>query len=425
MVELASDTGVGRGGAFLVGPYLSHESAQLVEAHLDELASLASTSGFEDAGRAILPVRKISPATYIGSGQLEDVAAAASACGARVVIVDTDLSPVQVRNIEKACNLPVVDRAGVIIDIFAQHARSREARTQVEMAQLQYLLPRLAGRWAHLSRQVGGGPGGTKGEGEKQIELDRRMIGRRIDHLRRELTRVDRARATRRRPQQEAASAALVGYTNVGKSTLFNALTHAGVHVQDQLFATLDPTVRRVAVGKRGTYLLKDTVGFIRKLPHHLVASFRSTFEEAGDSSLLVLVSDPSHPIGLQQRDTAMRVIEESGLGDLPRLNVYNKCDRLLPDQRRFLLERDPEAILVSARTGAGLEQLSQTLADRLIGRELSGTIYLPLDRGDVLAEAHRLATVDAVEHDGDRLRVTLRAPRSVLNQLQTRLMQR
>lgn len=412
----------GRGAAFLVGPFTQGESPITVEAHLDELAALADTAGFDDVGRAVLPIRKITAATYVGSGQVEDIGLAAAACEASVVVVDVDLSPVQVRNIEQVVNLPVVDRAGLIIDIFAQHARSREARTQVEMAQLQYLLPRLAGRWAHLSRQAGGGPGGTKGEGEKQIELDRRMISRRIDHLRRELLKVNRGRDTRRRGRETTPAAALVGYTNVGKSSLFNALTHAGVFVQDRLFATLDATVRRVDLQKRGNYVLKDTVGFIRKLPHHLVASFRSTFEEAGEAQLLVLVVDPSHPIGLEQRDESLRVIDETGLGDLPRLLVYNKVDRLGADQRRFIAEREPEAFLVSAQTGEGLDRLRQALADRLLGRELAGTIYIPLHRGDLLAEAHRLATVDEVAQEGDRLRLSLRASRHVFSELQQRM---
>lgn len=424
MPPLPPAPATGRGSAFLVGPFDADESSALAELHLEELAALADTAGFEDAGRAILPVRRIVSATFIGPGQAADIAAAAAACHASLLVLDADLTPVQVRNLEKIVNLPVVDRAGLIIDIFAKHARSREARTQVEMAQLQYLLPRLAGRWAHLSRQAGGGPGGTKGEGEKQIELDRRMISRRIDHLRREMIRVDRSRDTRRRSRETTPSAALVGYTNVGKSSLFNALTRAGVHVQDQLFATLDPTVRRVELGKRGIYLLKDTVGFIRKLPHHLVASFRSTFEEAGEAALLVLVADPSHPIGLEQRDTALRVIDETGLGDLPRILVYNKADRLSSAQQRFLIDREPDAVIVSAHTGFGLDRLSQLLADRLIGRELSGTIYIPIDRGDLLAEAHRLATVDAVEPEGNLLRLRLRASRQVFNALQTRMTQ-
>lgn len=414
----------GRGSAFLVGPYRDGDGPHDAERHVEELAALADTAGFGDAGRAVLPVRRISASTYIGPGQAEDVAAAAAACGAELVVVDTDLSPVQVRNLEQIVSLPVVDRAGLIIDIFAQHARSREARTQVEMAQLQYLLPRLAGRWAHLSRQVGGGPGGTKGEGEKQIELDRRMISRRIDHLRRELQRVDRGREVRRRARLNTPSAALVGYTNVGKSSLFNRLTRAGVHVQDQLFATLDPTVRKVELGKRGTYLLKDTVGFIRKLPHDLVASFRSTFEEAGEASLLVLVVDPSHPGGMEQRETALRVIEETGLGDLPLITVFNKADRLSAQQQRFLVDRNPDALLVSAQSGSGLSRLEAVLGDRLVGRELSGTLHIPSQRGDLLAEAHRLASVDAVEPDGDWLRLTLRAPRSVFAALQARLIE-
>lgn len=402
--------GEGRGNAYLVGMIWDGTSPPVVEEHLDELSALADTAGFGEAGRALLPLRHPVPATLMGKGQAADIGVVARGTGASLVILDEDLTPAQVRNLEKAFELPVVDRAGLIIDIFAARARSREARTQVEMAQLEYLLPRLAGRWAHLSRQVGGGPGGTKGEGEKQIELDRRMIRRRIDHLRRDLERVQRGREVRRRARGGTPQAAFVGYTNVGKSSLFNAIVSAEVFVEDRLFATLDPTVRKVALGKRGEFLLKDTVGFIRKLPHHLVASFRTTFSEAAEADLLLFVVDPSHPAGIEQMEVAEEVLRDTEAGELPRLLVFNKSDRLSPDEREWLALRWPQAHVVSARTGHGVHALVEAIADGLLGPETTATLTLPAGRGDVLARAHRVAMIERVEEAaGGALAVTLR----------------
>ena len=414
-----------RGGAYLVGALRSGEAEAEVEAHLDELSALADTAGFEASGRAILPVRAINPATFIGKGQARDVGLMAAGLGAEVVVVDEDLSPAQVRNLEKITELAIVDRAGLIIDIFAQHARSREARTQVELARLQYLLPRLAGRWGHLSRQVGGGPGGTKGEGEKQIELDRRMIRRRIDNLRGQLARVDRARRLRRSARRSIREVALVGYTNVGKSSLFNRLAGAKARVEDQLFATLDPTVRRVETGRRGAYLVKDTVGFIRKLPHDLVASFRSTFQEAERADLLLLVVDASHPALEEQLETALAVLRESELERLPRVLVFNKIDRLEESACRGLSSRYPGAHLVSAATGRGLDALGEALADRMLGEELTGTLEIPSDRRDLVALARRIANVERCEQDNGMIQLTLRATGSIFARLERRLEER
>ncbi len=411
-----------RGGAYLVAAVRPGLRQIEVEGHLDELSALGDTAGFSEAGRAIVPVRSVHPATFIGRGQAQDVGLMARGLDAQVVVVDEDLTPAQVRNLEQVTELPVVDRAGLIIDIFAQRARSREARTQVEIAQLNYLLPRLAGRWVHLSRQVAGAAGGTKGAGEKQIELDRRMIRRRLDRLRRDLARSDRSRGVRRRARRGAPQVALVGYTNVGKSSLFNALARDSVRVEDRLFATLDPTVRRAALGRRGVVLLKDTVGFIRKLPHHLVAAFRSTFQEAGEADVLLLVVDISHPQGEAQRQTALAVLEETGLGDRDLLVVYNKIDatpRAVVERRRKI-ERD--AVFVSARTGDGLDHLREVLADRLLGAEAVATLLSPSHRGDLIALARRTGCVEGVKVAAGGLRLTVRAPRTALADLKRRL---
>ncbi len=411
-----------RGRAYLVGVIHAAGGSREVEQHLDELERLADTASFATVGRALLPRREIHPATFIGRGQAEDVAAMARGLGADLVIVDEDLSPAQSRNLERIFDLPVVDRSGLIIDIFAEHARSREARTQVEIAQLEYLLPRLAGRWTHLSRQVGGGPGGTKGEGEKQIELDRRMIRRRIDRLRRELRRLLRGRQVRRESRTGLPQAALVGYTNVGKSSLFNAVVAAGVKVEDRLFATLDPTVRRVDLGRRGALLLKDTVGLIRKLPHHLVASFRSTFEEAAEADLLVHVADAAHPRLDEQLATVDRVLDDGLLGEMPRLMVFNKVDAADPAALAELRRRWPAAAFVSARTGRGVEALVERLADRLLGLEVSATLAVPHARQDIVAELSRRGVVLGWEAVDGRLDVRVQGPAALIARLEREL---
>ncbi len=415
---ISVDDATDRGSAYLVGPRRGDATREEVEAHLAELAALVDTAGFAHAGDAVLPVRRVNPATLIGAGQAKDVGVMARGLDASVVVVDDDLSPAQARNLEKIMELPVVDRAGVIIDIFAQRARSREARTQVELARLEYLLPRLAGRWTHLSRQVGGGPGGTKGEGEKQIELDRRMIRARIDRLKRELGRVDRARGVRRAARGRMPQAALVGYTNVGKSSLFNRLSGANAHVENRLFATLDPTVRRVDLGARGTFLVKDTVGFIRKLPHHLVASFRSTFQEAAESDLVLVVVDASHPAFDEQLATTLKTLDRSELGDKPRAVILNKSDRLDAVTRLTLAARHPDASLVSARTGDGLEALSQRLADLLLGRMETATFEIPAARSDLVAAARRAGRVTSVDQNGASMLVTVEASGTQLARL-------
>lgn len=414
-----------RGSAYLIGVLGPQQSEAEVDAHLDELASLADTAGFRVCGRCLLPVRRIQAGTYIGRGQADDVAAMAKGLGATVAIFDEALSPAQARNLEQRFDLPVVDRPGLIIDIFALRARSREARTQVEIAQLEYLLPRLAGRWSHLSRQVGGGPGGTKGEGEKQIELDRRMVRRRIDRLRRELARLQRGRSVRRGSRRGVPQAALVGYTNVGKSSLFNRLCDAGVDVEDRLFATLDPTTRRLELHGRGELLLKDTVGFVRKLPHDLVAAFRSTFEEAGEADLLVVVLDASNPDIEGQQRVVESVLEETGVDGHERLTVYNKADLLSPEQRTLLEASGGEPLLVSASSGEGMEALEQRMAERLLGREQVATVDIPRDAGDLVSHAQRVGRVESCEAVDGVIRVRLRARGSAFADLERRLEER
>jgi GTPase len=344
--------------AFLVGLILPGRPGFLVEEHLDELAQLAESAGVEVAGRAVQGRRTPDSATWIGGGKVEELAAAAKELTADLLIFDDDLTGSQVRNLEKATGLSVMDRSGLILDIFDQRAQSREARTQVELARLKYSLPRLTRQWSHLSRQ-GGGFGRRGGEGEKQLEQDRRVLRTRIRRLEQDLEKIERTREVQRRGRHGAPVVALAGYTNAGKSTLFNRLTHAGTLAEDRLFATLDAKLRRGVVDGGAPVVFADTVGFIRKLPHHLVSSFRSTLGGIAEADVVLHVIDRSHPHWQEQMEVAEEVMEGLGVERERVLNVFNKCD---------LLSTDPglDGVSVSALTGAGLDGLRAEVARRL-----------------------------------------------------------
>jgi GTP-binding protein HflX len=346
-----------------------------LERSLDELALLADTAN----GRVMDRVRQrrgpVHPKTFIGKGKLQELKDCAEAHDAHLVIFDDDLSPAQVRNLEKALERKVVDRSELILDIFARRARTRESRLQVELAQLEYTLPRLTGMWKHLERQAGGI--GTRGPGETQLETDRRIVRERIARLKRELQSVERERETQRRRRRREFRAALVGYTNAGKSTLFNALTRSNVFVEDRLFATLDATTRQMVDRERRVALLTDTVGFIRKLPHHLVASFHSTLTEAVEADLLLHVVDAADPDRERQMRAVEGVLEEILKTPRPTTLVFNKADLLAdPDLEAGLRVAHPGAHVVSALAGDGLDELRAYLfresAERRAGRELA-----------------------------------------------------
>jgi GTP-binding protein HflX len=336
------------------------------ETSLEELGLLARAAGATVVGKLIQERKRFDPATLIGRGKAEDVARASDEGGADVVLFDEELSPAQQRNVEEVLGRKTLDRAQLILDIFARRARTREGRLQVELAQLDYMLPRLSGKGVLLSR-LGGGIG-TRGPGETKLETDRRRIRQRIQSVRREIERVRRARLTRRegRRRQDAPVVSLVGYTSAGKSTLFNALTRARAEVSDRLFMTLDPLVRRARFGAGREILLVDTVGFIQKLPHGLVAAFRATLEEVAEADLLLHVMDTAAPDFEEREAAVLRVLDEIGAGGRPRLDVLNKRD-LIPDARREALQdARPEAVLVSATQGTGLEELGRALVKRL-----------------------------------------------------------
>jgi GTP-binding protein HflX len=352
--------------ALLVGLALGRRDRARTESSLEELALLARSAGARVVGTVLQERARRDPATLVGRGKAEEVKQACEERDADVVILDEDLAPAQQRNLEQAVERKTLDRTQLILDIFARRARTREGRLQVELAQLDYLLPRLAGKGVLLSR-LGGGIG-TRGPGETKLETDRRRIRQRIQSIKREIEHLRRERLTRReaRGRHEAPVVALVGYTNAGKSTLFNALTRAGAVVSDQLFMTLDPLVRKVRLGPGRDVLLVDTVGFIQKLPHQLVAAFRATLEEVRQADLLLHVVDASAP-GVEEREAAVEsVLKEIGAGERPRLLVLNKADRALAERLRALVEARPGAAVVSSLTGAGLDGLLSTVASRL-----------------------------------------------------------
>ena len=323
------------------------------------------TLGAENAGEMTIPVRTFNPSLYIGSGKAEELKAAVAECGADVIIFDTPLGPSQQRNLERLCGIKVIDRQEVILDIFASRARTREAVLQVELARYKYFLPRLTGAWTHLSRQHGGGTL-ARGEGEKQIELDKRLLREKIYSLEDELKTVRRQRGVQRksRLRSNVASAAIVGYTNAGKSTLLNALTGADVLAENKLFATLDPTTRRMILPDKTELVLTDTVGFIRKLPHALVEAFKSTLEEAVAADFIVLVLDVANPQVCSHWETVLSVLEELGAADKEMLVVFNKTDCPVEELTLVKLRASaPDAVFVSCRTGAGLDVLAERLA--------------------------------------------------------------
>ena len=343
-----------------------------VPASLEELARLAETAGARVQAAVLARRDALRPATFVGRGKLEELKARAGETDADLVIFDDDLTPAQVRNLEKAVGLKVVDRSELILDIFARRARTRESRLQVELAQLQYMLPRLTGLWKHLERQAGGI--GTRGPGETQLETDRRIVRERVARLKSALQGVERERETQRARRRHAFRVALVGYTNAGKSTLFNALTRAGVFVENRLFATLDSTTRQLVSPTRDVVLLTDTVGFIRKLPHHLVASFHSTLVEAIEADLLLHVTDAADPDFRRHIAAVDQVLDEILVEPRPpRVMVFNKSDQLTTDQASALRVEFPDCVVVSALSKAGLDGIREELFQRSAHRARPG----------------------------------------------------
>ena len=382
----------------LVGVASRATPRALAEEHLDELARLAETAGGEVAGRFVQERSAPDPATYVGRGAAENLGQQALAERAELVIFDDELTPGQARNLEERWggSVRVLDRPGLILDVFARHARSREARTQVELAQLQYLLPRLAGRYRHLSG-LGGSIGARGGAGEQKLELDRRKIRDRIAHLRRELTKIDTAREVRRRGRKRVFQVAIAGYTNAGKTTLFNRLTRESAYTADRLFATLDARAARGASANLDGVVFLDTVGFVRKLPTSLVASFRSTLAEIRDADLVVHVLDASSPRVEEERRVAQEVLEELGVSPDRILPVWNKKD--LPGAAQ-----PPNGLGLSALSGAGLPELTRTILRRARPEPDRFRLRIPYADGRAIAAARAAFRVLCEEDAGDAL---------------------
>jgi GTPase len=382
---------------------------------LDEIRGLAKSAGLAVVGSMLQKRQQVDVATYIGSGKVEELKELVEAHEADLVVFDNDLGPAQTRNLEKALGVKVIDRTEVILDIFATRAQTHEAHLQVELAQLEYAMPRLKRMWTHLSRYKGGI--GVRGPGEKQLEEDRRLVGHRIQDLKAKLAKVQARKEREVAGRGDAPTVSLVGYTNAGKSTLMNALTGAGVLVEDKLFATLDTRTRRWRFQGGGHVLLSDTVGFIRNLPHALVASFKATLEEARQADLLLHVVDASSPLAEQQIQAVTAVLDELGLADHPTILVLNKADRV-PD-RSFLdvlKAHHRDSVTISAARNEGLDDLEQAVREALYERALEAEVETGVANGCVLAYLAQHAQIHRQTYDEDRVVLECRLPRRCLD---------
>ena len=405
--------------AVLVGlrsPVLREDSTD--EESLQELAALVETAGGQVVGSILQSRDKPDPHSFIGEGKVEEVKTMVTLESATLVIFDNDLSPSQIRVLTELLGVQVIDRSGLILDIFAQRAKTREGCLQVELAQYQYLLPRLIGMWTHLERQAGTsgkGPIGSKGPGETQLETDRRHIHRKIDKLKEELEEVRRVRNTQRqrRMKNEIPVVAIVGYTNAGKSTLLNAITGAGIPANNRLFDTLDTTSRLLTVSDTLDVVISDTVGFIRKLPHQLVEAFKATLEELEYADLLLHVIDLSNPQWAQQAQVVDDLIRELKADHIPCLRVYNKCDLAFSGA----LPREKDSVYISAKTGEGIKRLLQAVDEKLDKGTRRVTIHLPYDKAGLLDGLYREAKVENVEY-GETVDITAVCTPRIMGQL-------
>jgi GTP-binding protein HflX len=407
--------------AFLVGAMVKGEHPLLsTDDSLTELGLLADTAGMQVVGQASQQVSRIDPATFIGSGKLDEIRDQLTQLDAKVVIFDDELSPRHQRELEKRFgeNIKVLDRSALILDIFAQHAHTREGALQVELAQYEYRLPRLTRQWTHLARQAGGGGArggsagvGLRGPGETQLEVDRREISRKITKLKRDLeqVRAHRGRYRAQRTRTRIPVVSVVGYTNAGKSTLFRALTGSEVYIADQLFATLDPTTRRITLPSGRHMLLTDTVGFIQKLPTTLIAAFRATLEEVIEADVILHVVDAAHPNVIQHIDAVDQTLAELEMPDVPHILVWNKMDLVQDPPELVDLEDFVGEAHVSALRKTGLDELLAIIEEALAHADYTITMQLPYERGDLVSYLHEKATVEATEHTADGIVITAR----------------
>lgn len=377
------------------------------EETIAELERLADTAGAETVGYMIQNKSQIEKATYIGDGKIEELKNACAELEANLVIFDDELSPMQIRNLEDRLNVRVIDRSMLILDIFARHAVTGEGKIQVELAQLRYLLPRLTGMGSKLSR-LGGGVG-TRGPGETKLETDRRHIYRRIDHLKEDLREVKKHRELlrSRRKKENRYMVAIVGYTNAGKSTLLNHLTGADVLAQDKLFATLDPTIRGLTLSDKREIMLVDTVGFIRKLPHHLIEAFKSTLEEAVYADLLLIVADGADSEVDMHLEIVSRLLSDIGASDKPKIVVFNKSDLIPEDKNLTVLSGGAPFVEISAKEGTGIDKLLNALEDLVPGKKKETTLLIPYSQGQIVSELHANQTIIEESYEAEGTRIT------------------
>lgn len=420
--------------AFLVGVEIHNQQKHVsLEDSLTELALLADTAGVDVVGELTQKLNHPHVETYIGPGKVEELKALAEETLAEVVIFDDELLPRHQRELEKALgkNIRVIDRTALILDIFAQHAHTKEGMLQVELAQYEYNLPRLTRAWTHLERQAGGGGGragttggvGLRGPGETQLEVDRRDIRRRIAHIKKELEKVEAYRLRNRSQRKNARipTVALVGYTNAGKSTLLNRLSKSNVYAADQLFATLDPTTRRVPLPANNVALFTDTVGFIQKLPTTLIAAFHATLEEIAEADLLLHVVDISHPNALGQFEAVQETLEEIGASHIPMITALNKADRLKnPENARRILQNFEKSVAISASTGTGISDLLHLVQEELFEAYASIHVRLPYKEGALISLFHELGQVERIEHERGGVVMQGRIPGRLVAQYST-----
>ncbi len=408
MIEIPKKT---KERAMLVAINPREASRDLTEEHLSELEELANTAGADTVFKIVQSKNRFDPAYYIGKGKAEELAQLVEFNDIDIVIFDDDLTPVQVRNLEKLFNKKILDRSGLILDIFALRAKTKEAKTQVELAQLEYMLPRLTRAWTHLSKQYGGI--GTKGPGETQIETDRRLIRNRISHLKDKLKKIESQRATQSSGRKNYVRISLAGYTNAGKSTLFNLLTSADVFAEDKLFATLDSTTRAMELNSKQKVLISDTVGFIRKLPPHLIASFKSTLNEVRDADIILHIIDMSHPYYEDQLKVVDETLKEFGSATKIDIKVFNKVDAIEDKSKiAYIRNRYPDGVIISASKGINISKLKTKLVNVIEKSYVEEEVNLPIEENKLIANIHSIAEVLSKKYDDRSVAIKYRTSR-------------
>ena len=402
----------------LIGVISQVNNESVVKEHVQELCLLVKTAGAEVAGVITQKVSKINPATLIGAGKAKQIISQAEGIGAKIIIFDDELSPAQIKNYHKMSkNIKILDRNGLILDIFKKHARTKEAITQVDLAYMEYLLPRLTRQWTHLERQMGG-IGTRAGMGETQIEIDRRLIRTRISKLKKELKKIEKERVTQSLNRKSEYRVSLVGYTNAGKSTLFKALTGADVFIKDQLFATLDTTIRKLVLDSSHKVLLSDTVGFIRKLPHNLIASFRSTLKEVLEADLIIIVLDISSAEIEDHLDTINNVLEDMGANDVPVLHVLNKVDKISDDKIEKVKRSFFDSVIISAQHHLMISELKKKIVEKMESNFQTVDLQIPYKDGKIIANAQQGVKVLEKNFEDHMVRLKVRGAKARIKQI-------